>query len=98
MRNIPELRGLQRRARFLAHELYVVEQQIMADRSNAQGITYTLNYKEELEEELTDLEWVLRYVNRQRNGYHLSPSQWVLFCGVTAIAASLAWLLARGGW
>lgn len=97
MQSVPELKGLQRRARQLAHELYLVEQQLSADRSTGQGVSYTLSYKNELEEELEDIQWVIRYVNRQRNGYHLSPSQWMLFVSATALAVLLAVLLTRGG-
>lgn len=93
---IPELKGLRRRWRFIMQELYRVEEQIAADRSHNQGIGYTLNYKEELEEELNDLDFVFQFFNRQRNGYHLTPSQWVMLAVVAGFAATVAYLIARG--
>lgn len=81
-------------------ELPVVERQIEAEREQNTGASgsYNLTYKREVEEELTELDYVFAYFDRLRNGYHLTPAQTVIFMAFTSLAVYAGWLLLmRGG-
>ena len=97
VQNAPQFTGLRRRWRWLLNELYNVQGQIEADRSQSHGSGYTLDYKGQIEEELNELDWVFRYFDRQRNGYHLSNAQAVTLALTAAAMVIAAMLLIRIG-
>lgn len=96
-RKIPEFAALRRRWRLLMSELSIVERQVEADRDQRASGNYTLSYKEEIEQELNELDFVFAYFNRVRNGYHLSTSQALTLAAFTALSVLAGLLLARGG-
>ena len=97
MQRTRELRALQRRWRWLLSEAHLVQREIDLERAQNGGTSYTLNYKEQIEEELDDLEYVFRYLDRTRNGYHLSKVQALILALVVVASLLLSILLARGG-
>ena len=40
--------------------------------------------------EINEIEYVLRYFERNSNGYHLSRVDWILLIGLAVLAVSLA--------
>ena len=78
------------------NELHLVERAIDAERASTQGMTYSLQYKVEIEEELNELDWVFLYFDRRRNGYHLTRSQWLTLAFSIVTSALLSYLIAGG--
>lgn len=97
MQRTRELRGLQRRWRWLLSEAHLVQREIDLTRVQNSGTAYTINYKEQIEEELDDLEYVFRYLDRTRNGYHLNKVQALTLALALIASFLLSILLARGG-
>lgn len=95
MQNAPQFTALRRRWRWLLSELYKVQEQIEVDRSHEQGAGYTLDYKEQLEAELNELDWVFQFFNRTRNGYHLSQAQLLLLLASIVLSLAATFLLLR---
>lgn len=76
-------------------ELYKVQEQINVDRTHVQGAGYTLDYKEQIEAELNELDWVFRYFDKARNGYHLSQAQTILLLVSVVLSLAATFLLLR---
>ena len=95
-KELPEFAALKRRWRWLMNELHLVERSIDTERASTQGATYTLQYKAEIEQELNELDWVFLYFDRQRNGYHLTRSQWLTLAFSIVTSALLSYLITGG--
>lgn len=86
-REFPRLR--QRRT-YLEQELYTYTKYL---RNDAQADPKTQTRQsldaEANAEELTEIEYVLRYFDRIGNGYHLTQRQWVMLLALLAMAIFL---------
>jgi len=84
-----EFPALRRRIRFLEQELYTYEKHFRTDQVDAaQQTRWALDAKEN-NDELNEIEYVLRYFDRLGNGYHLTRTQWLLLVGLVALAVAL---------
>lgn len=88
-----EFPALARRRRFLEQEVYTYDKYL---RSNSDQDPASQNKAaidaEQNSEELDELEYVLRFMDRLTNGYHLTRPQWLLLI----VSIMLAILLAAG--
>ena len=86
-----EFPALARRRRYLEQEVYTYDKFL---RSGTNQDPASQNKAaidaEQNSEELDELEYVLRFMERLANGYHLSRPQWLLLIVLVALAIVLA--------
>lgn len=90
-----EFPALHRRLRWIQTELATVERQLEAE--SFQGISPNAYYQQSLVMEMGELDFILRYYQRQTNGA-LSRLQWLAVVGSMAISVVLLILLLLQRW
>ena len=88
-----EFPALRRRRHYLEQEVYTYDKYLRSasDQDPASQNKAAIDAERD-SEELDELEYVLRFMDRLTNGYHLSRPQWLLLI----ISIALAILLAVG--
>lgn len=97
MQSTPEFTALRRRWRWLLNEVYVVQSTIDMERLNHDQVKHSLDYRQQLEQELEELDWVFRFIYNTRNGYHLTRNQLVILVLSVLVSVAITFLIARGG-
>lgn len=84
-RDFPQLL---RRKRFLEQEQYTYYKYLQGTDDPKQQTKWALD-AETNNEELNEIDYVLRYFERLGNGYHLSRRQWLLMVSLVGLAIVL---------
>lgn len=89
-----EFPHLLRRKRYLEQELYTYDKflrsnEIQTNEVDAKQQTRWALDADAYNEELNEIEYVLRYFERLGNGYHLSRGQWLLLVSLASLAIVL---------
>lgn len=84
-----EFPQLLRRKRYLEQELYTYDKYLRRDDTDPKQQTRWALDAETNNEELNEIEYVLRYFERLGNGYHLSRRQWLLLVSLAGLAIVL---------
>lgn len=85
-----EFPALQRRRRFLEQELYSYDKYMRSDSIEANMQTRMALDAELSGEELDELSYILQFMERLENGFHLSRTQWILLFCVVGLSLILA--------
>lgn len=83
-----EFPQLLRRKRFLEQEQYTYYKYLQGADDPKQQTKWALD-AETNNEELNEIDYVLRYFERLGNGYHLSRRQWLLMVSLAGLAIVL---------
>jgi hypothetical protein len=84
-----EFPQLLRRKRYLEQELYTYDKYLRRDETDPKQQTRWALDAETNNEELNEIDYVLRYFERLGNGYHLSRRQWLLLVSLAGLAIVL---------
>ena len=79
-----EFHHLLRRKRYLEQELYTYDKFLRSNEIQTNEVD-----ADAYNEELNEIEYVLRYFERLGNGYHLSRGQWLLLVSLASLAIVL---------
>lgn len=86
-----EFPALRRRRHYLEQEVYTYDKYLRSatDQDPASQTKAAID-AEQNSDELDELDYVLRFMERLANGYHLSRPQWLLLIVLIALAILLA--------
>ncbi len=84
-----EFPALLRRKRYLEQELYTYDKYLRNPESNMTGQAGMAINADQQQEELDEIDFLLRLFERLTNGFHLSRGQWLLMVLVVLVALAL---------
>jgi hypothetical protein len=90
MSEAKEFTALRRRKRYLEQELYTYDKYLRNHPEDVTAQTRMALDAQDFNDELNEIEFMLRYFDRIGTGYHLSKVDWLFLIGIAFLATALA--------